>query len=290
MEVNYVVITPVRNEEKFIEKTLKSMVSQTIPPLQWIIVDDNSTDNTSNIVKDYARSYPWIKKIEARNSGLRKTGGRVIRLFNEGVSMLDVYNWDYIVKLDADLSFERWYFKELIHRFFQDHRLGIASGVYFEMDSAGKWRLVNMPFYHAAGACKMVSRKCYQEIGGFIERKGWDTVDEIRAIAQGWKTRHFSDLKMKHHKPEGSGIGILRTNFMHGEIYYSTGGDKLFFVAKVLHRVISKPYFLSAFALLLGYLKAALAREPLLVNDIEAQCYKRLLRARLRSTVRGLLN
>ena len=92
-----------------------------------------------------------------------------------------------------------------------DHRLGIASGVYLEMGVDGAWKEVVMPSYHAAGACKVLRRTCFEEIEGFIVAAGWDTVDEIRAMTLGWKTRHFIDLQMKHHKFEGSGIGTIRT-------------------------------------------------------------------------------
>ena len=140
-----------------------------------------------------------------------------------------------------------------------------------------------MPFYHAAGACKVMRRKCFEEIGGFIVAAGWDTVDEIRAMTQGWRTGHFKDLRVKHHKIEGSGIGQLKTSAMHGEIYYLTGGSKLFFVLKVLHRIRSKPYVLSAFALLLGYLKAFKKQKTPLVTKAEARCYQAILNKRLRA-------
>ena len=83
-----------------------------------------------------------------------------------------------------------------------------------------------MPHYHAAGASKAVRRECFENIGGFITQRGWDTVDEIRARSRGWETTHFADLKMKHWKPEGTGMGLLRTSCMHGEIYYRTGGSR----------------------------------------------------------------
>ena len=98
-----------------------------------------------------------------------------------------------------------------------------------------------MPSYHAAGASKMVRRLCFEQIGGFVAARGWDTVDEIRAVAAGWRTGHCKELKMKHWKREGSGIGAIRTHFMHGEIYYRTGGSRTFFVLKVLHRSRAGP-------------------------------------------------
>jgi hypothetical protein len=145
-----------------------------------------------------------------------------------------------------------------------------------------------MPSYHAAGACKVIRRKCFECIEGFSVARGWDTVDEIRAMARGWKTGHFSQLRMHHHKPEGAGIGRIRTSFMHGEIYYVTGGSGLFFVLKVLHRIGSRPYVLTAGALAWGYIWARLKRKGLLVSRDEAACYQTLLRERLVNQAKSL--
>ena len=53
---HYVLITPARNEEAFIEKTIESMIHQTVAPLKWVIVDDGSTDRTPEIVSRYLAS------------------------------------------------------------------------------------------------------------------------------------------------------------------------------------------------------------------------------------------
>ena len=61
--MKYVLVTPVRNEERFIEKTLASVCAQTLLPERWVIVDDGSNDRTPDIVKKYAREYPWIELV-----------------------------------------------------------------------------------------------------------------------------------------------------------------------------------------------------------------------------------
>ena len=62
--MKYVLITPAHNEERFIAKTLDSMIAQTLLPERWIIVDDGSTDRTAEIVGNYVRRYPWIELIQ----------------------------------------------------------------------------------------------------------------------------------------------------------------------------------------------------------------------------------
>jgi hypothetical protein len=205
----------------------------------------------------------------------------VVRAFNLGLEALGADSYDIIVKLDCDLSFDPTYFESILRRFVADESLGIASGIYLEVDANGGWRPIRMPSYHAFGACKVLRRRCFEEIGGFVPAKGWDTVDEIRAIHKGWTTTHFEDLRTKHHKPEGTGIGVLKTSRMHGEIYYVTGGDPLFFVLKALRRLMVAPRPLNALALTAGYLNAVVKRVPRLVDAGEARCYRSLLRQRL---------
>ena len=62
--VPYVLITPACNEEKFIEKTLQSVVKQTVLPVKWVIVNDGSTDATSSIVRPYLADHRWIELVD----------------------------------------------------------------------------------------------------------------------------------------------------------------------------------------------------------------------------------
>lgn len=264
---SYVVITPVRNEAKYLRFTIDSMVRQTVLPKEWIIVDDGSTDETPQIIDEAARRYPWIKAVHRADRGFRKSGGGVIEAFYEGYAALSSSDWEFIVKLDGDLSFQPTHFDSLLKEFLKNPKLGIASGTYLERNSNGSWNVVEMPYYHAAGACKVLRYNCFEEIKGFIIQPGWDTIDEIRAMARGWITGHFPDIQMMHHKFEGTGIGVLKTSLMHGRIYYRTGGNLLFFALKVLRRILVKPYVLNAVALLTGYLMAMLRRETALVNN-----------------------
>ena len=286
----YVIISPVKDEECHVELTLRSVTRQTLKPVSWVIVNDGSKDGTAEIVHRYLGRHSFLRLVDSPNLNARKPGAAVIQAFNRGYESLGEELYDFIVKLDCDLSFEADYFEKLLGRFLADERLGIGSGVYLEMDEAGRWQQVWMPSYHAFGACKVLRRKCFEEIGGFIAAAGWDTVDEIRPWNRGWETRHFSDLKARHYRPEGSGIGFLRTSVMHGEIYYATGGDPLFFLFKLIHRMAAKPFLASGVALMWGYLRAVLKRKARLVTEVEARRYRRLLRQRLLATLtRGRL-
>jgi glycosyltransferase involved in cell wall biosynthesis len=279
-ELKYVIVSPVKDEAKFVEATLQSVTDQTRKPERWVIVDDGSKDETRALIRKYA-SFNFIQVIETNRTARREPGTGVIRAFNHGYDAVKDGTWDVIVKLDCDLEFPPDYFERILTRMEADPRLGIVSGVYSELQSSGEWRTIEMPAYHAAGACKVIRRDCFEQIEGFVCSRGWDTVDEIRAMNLGWKTTHFPDLVMRHLKPEGSGVGTLRTCVLHGEVYYRTGGGPLFFAAKLLHRALQKPPFIGAAALAYGYLKPRFNGSGLLVSKAEASLYNSLLRQRL---------
>ncbi len=277
----YVIVSPVKDEAQYIDLTLTSVVRQTIPPVAWVIVDDGSSDNTVEIIRSYAQRHSFIRLLTSPLGGRRDTGTAEAQAFTRGYRAIVARDYDFIVKLDGDLSFEPCYFERLLGRLASEPRIGIASGVYLESKRTGLWSPVPMPHYHAFGACKVVRRRCFEDIGGFLTRPGWDTVDEIRAWSLGWTTGHFSDLLVKHHRQEGSGMGQLATSVMHGQIYYLTGGDPLFLPGKCLRRLLHAPIILNAMGLAYGYLDALVRRRPRLVTAAEARCYRRLLRRRL---------
>jgi hypothetical protein len=287
--VKYIVISPVKDEEKHVRLTLDSMVSQSVKPVRWIIVDDGSRDRTGEILESYQREHSFISVVKRPPGQARQPGSAVVHAFNRGYEAAKGLDYDLIVKLDCDLSFESDYFQQLLAKFEADPQLGIASGVYAESSDGTTWQEVAMPSYHACGASKVVRRTCFEQIGGFIPARGWDTVDEIRAMAGGWHTAHFSELKMRHWKPEGTGIGSLRTNFMHGEIYYRTGGSRSFFLLKVLHRMTRRPFVIGGLALLWGYVRTLFSGRGRLVTWEEARCYRALLKRRMVDNVKGLL-
>lgn len=278
--MKYVVISPVKDEARHLERTLQSMAAQTVKPVLWVVADDGSSDASPDLVQTYAAANSFIKLVRNEKRSPRQTGIAEVLAFNQGLQHVKDVEYDCIVKLDGDLSFEPDYFERLLKEFERNPKLGIASGVYLEDRGAG-WMEVSMPSYHACGASKMVRRKCWEDIEGFIAMRGWDTVDEIRAMARGWETTHFADAKLKHWKPEGVGMGMLKTCYMHGEIYYRTGGGMMFFALKVLNRLRHAPILTGGLAMFWGYLHALLKRRESLVSAEEARCYKKLLNDRL---------
>jgi biofilm PGA synthesis N-glycosyltransferase PgaC len=278
---NYVIISPVRDEEKYLEKTIETVFRQTVRPLRWVVVDDGSRDRTPQILTRYTKEHPWITVLRIERSGTRQLGLTEIRAFSAGYKLIADMPFDYVVKLDCDLELPPDYFERLLSRFDRDEKLGIASGTYLEFVDE-KWVDVTMPEYHAAGASKVVRAECFRQIGGFISHRGWDTVDEIRAQMAGWKSCHFTNITFRHLRSEGLAAGPLETNRMHGQIYYLTGGDVFFLILKVLHRCWhGRPFLLGGLMMLVGFLCPFLSGKPRAVTDEEAGFYRRMLNRRI---------
>ena len=288
-ENTYILVSPVKDEEQYIERTIHAVLAQTVRPYKWIVVDDGSRDRTRSIVERYGHQYSWITVVSLPTGGVRQPGSGIIRAFNVGYKAAKELEFDFIVKFDCDIEFPPDYFERLIAEFHKDDKLGIASGIYLE-EKAGEWEPVKMPAYHAAGQTKVVRAACFEEIGGFVESRGWDTIDEIRAREKGWNTRHFEELYFLHLKKEGSGIGFLRTNVMHGEIFYLTGGSGSFFALKLLHRfVFGRPFIVGGIMMLYGFMKSWCSKRPKLVSKPEERLYRHMLHQRIIERLSGSL-
>jgi glycosyltransferase involved in cell wall biosynthesis len=281
IEPSYVIVSPVKDEEKYVETTISAVIRQTVKPLRWIIVDDGSRDGTGEILRRYSERFPWIEVLRLERDSKRRLGIAEIRAFDCGYRLVENLTHDFVVKLDCDLDLPEDYFEKLIARFREDDRLGIASGIHLEKNGRG-WIRGRDPRYHAVGASKMLRSECYRQIGGFVLRPGWDALDEIRAWAMGWKTCHFDDLPFYHLKPEGAATGYLTTNLRYGETDYVIGSGGPFFLLKAIHRmIVGKPILLGGLALVAGFLKAFLLRKPKLASAHEAKLYRQLLNRRM---------
>jgi biofilm PGA synthesis N-glycosyltransferase PgaC len=261
MSIQYVVISPVRDEEMHLRSTIESMVSQAIRPIEWVIVNDGSTDGTAGIIDECIATYPWIHAIHRPNRGFRKSGGGVVEAFNEGLGALASKDWDFIVKLDGDLAFEPDYFQRCLTEFADEPRLGIGGGVICYLDNGTK-RFEDGPAFHVRGATKIYRRTCWEAIGGFWPAPGWDTIDEVKANMLGWSTRSFTKLHLVHHRLTGSADGRWSGTVKNGRADYISGYHPLFMVAKCARRLASRQSAPDALALMYGFVSGYLKRIP----------------------------
>lgn len=269
----YVVITPARDEEAYLRSTIECMIAQTILPAEWIIVNDGSVDKTGEIIDEYAARYPWIRAMHRQNRGFRKSGGGVVDTFNDGYKVLACRDFDFIVKLDADLSFEPDYFEKCFLRFQAEPRLGVGGGIICYAEN-GQKQFEKHPAFHVRGATKIYKRACWDAIGGFWPAPGWDTMDEVKASMLGWKTRSFADLHLLHHRVTGAADGTWRNLVKNGRANYICGYHPIFMMLKCARRLIEKPFVIGSAALLYGFLTGYLNNVPQ-VDDTKTIRYLR---------------
>jgi len=254
-------ITPVRDEERHIEGTIKSVCSQTVLPAEWVIVNDGSKDRTGEIIDRYASQYPWISAVHRENRGFRKPGGGVMEAFYDGYKTLRCQDWEYIVKLDGDLTFAPDYFEKCFEYFRRDPKLGIGGGeIRHEID--GQMKGEENPRFHVRGATKIYRRECWEAIEGLWPASGWDTIDEVKANMNGWTTYTFMDLGLFHHRLTGSEEGLLRDRVKHGVACYVSGYHPLFVAASCVKRLAQRPLVVGSMAIMYGFLKAYVTRPP----------------------------
>lgn len=277
----YVIITPARDEEAHLEKTILAVVHQTMRPMQWIIVNDGSVDNSGAILDRYAALHPWITALHRSNRGFREAGGGVIDTFYDGYACLKSSEWDFIVKLDSDLSLDPDYFEHCFKEFEKDARLGIGGGGIYHEES-GCLKLEANPAFHVRGATKIYRRQCWDALGGLLRAPGWDTVDEVKANMLGWSTRTFPHLKLLHHRFTGAADGAWKDCVKNGRANYISGYHPLFMFFKCMKRLTAKPYVVGSAGLLWGFVKGYCKRTPQvddqrLINYTRNQQMRRLL-------------
>lgn len=267
--MKYYIVIPAHNEEAFIALTLQSLISQTHLPSKVVVVNDNSTDKTAEIVLAFAKDNPYISLVEKKSSAIHLPGSKVIQAFQKGFETLDD-NYDIIVKLDADLILPKNYFETIVKHFEENPTTGMAGGFAY-IEKNGGWILENLTDKdHIRGAFKAYRKACFKQMGGLKAAMGWDTVDELLSKFYGWKVVTDDSLIVKHLKPTGANYNKT-ARYKQGEAFYTLGyGFTITAIASAKLSFMKKKPFLF-FDYIQGFLKAKLAKTPLLVTESQAK-------------------
>ena len=237
----YVLITPARNEVQFIERTLKSVVAQTVRPVKWVVVSDGSTDGTDEMVQGYSATNPWIELVRMPERKERHFAGKVMA-FNAGYARVGGLDFDVVASLDADISFDPEYFSFLLGKLQADPGLGLVGTPFQDgPNPIYDYRFVNIE--HVSGACQVFRRPCFEQIGGYTPVKGGgiDYMAVLSARMKGWKTRTFTDKICQHHREMGTAQhGILKARFKNGIKDYAFGNHPLWQLSRTAYQNYKK--------------------------------------------------
>lgn len=273
----YLLISPCRDEAQYMRQTLDTVVTQSVLPAKWIIVDDGSTDDTSRILAGYAAKYPWITVVTRTNRGHRAVGPGVIDAFYAGYQTITPTDFEYICKLDLDLHLPPRYFEILMQRMQANPRIATCSGKAYVTAGNG---LVNEGHGDetSLGMTKFYRVSAFTAMGGFVREVMWDGIDCHRCrmmglIACSWDE---PELRFVHLRPMGSSQQSIYTGRMrHGYGQYFMGTGFLYTLASAIKKIPEKPYVLGAMAMLWGWIKSAVQGKPR-YEDME---FRKFLRA-----------
>jgi poly-beta-1,6-N-acetyl-D-glucosamine synthase len=258
---NYVLITPARNEARFIELTIKSVVAQEVRPLKWVIVSDGSTDDTDEIVSKYVAENPWLELVRMPERRERHFAGKV-HAFNAGYARVKNLAYDVIGSLDADISFDQKYFCFLLHKFREDSKLGLIGTPFKDdLNPVYDYRFTNIE--HVSGACQLFRRECFEDIGGYVPVEGGciDHIAVLSARLKGWKTRTFTEKVCLHHRAMGTAQqGPLTARFRNGRKDYVMGNHPLWELFRGTYQMTKRPLFIGGLLLMSGYVWALFQR------------------------------
>jgi len=286
--LTYVLITPGRNEAAFVELTLKSVVSQTVRPLKWVIVSDGSTDGMDEIVSRYAAEQPWIELVRMPERRERHFAGKV-NAFNAGYARVKDLPYDIIGNLDADVSFEADYFDFVLRKFAEHPRLGVGGTPFREGSLQYDYRFTSIE--HVSGQVQLFRRKCFEDIGGYVPIKtgGIDLVAVITARMKGWQTRTFLEKTYLHHRKMSSAKhSALGITFDGGRTDYTHGCDPVWEVCRSIYQMTRPPIVLGGVFGLAGFFWAMVTRAEKVVSADFVQFRKAEQMRRLRDFFRKL--
>jgi len=201
--LNIYIVIPAHNEEAFLAKTLRSLCEQTVLPKKLVVVNDNSTDETQNIIDTFALEHTFITGVSGISESKHLPGAKVVEAFYKGMETVDE-NFDVICKFDADLVFPEDYLQKISEVFIQNKNCGIAGGhCYIQKNE--NWVIEGLTNKdHIRGALKAYRKACFSQIGGLKRTMGWDTVDELLTQYHGWEVCTLDNLHVKHLKPTGA--------------------------------------------------------------------------------------
>jgi len=274
----YLAITPARDEEQFLPGLISSMVAQTRLPQRWIVIDDGSADGTAQILDQAARQHRWIQPIHLGRNRPREAGGEsVIMQFLPRDVWQDV---DFVFRLDADLSFAPDLVELMLKEFATNPELGIAGATLYEPSDRRWLAMPAIHSFHTRGATKMYSSECFAAVEPLEGCPGWDTIDEMRALRDGFKTRSFPHICAYHHRPQGEAAGAWRGQFGKGQTAHYIGYSPIFLLARAARLAVTRP--LSALCMVAGYFESHLRQRPTvndpgLISFIRRQQVRRLL-------------
>ena len=268
------IVIPAHNEELYLAKTVESLINQSLRPFKLVLVNDNSTDTTGEIMSNYADNYEWIEAINLISEDKHMPGSKIVNAFLKGFETIKT-EYDIICKFDADLIFEKNYLSAIVYHFDNNPKLGMVSGFCY-IKSNNNWVLEDVTNKsHIRGALKAYRRSCYKEIGGLKPTIGWDTVDELLASYYNWETLTDDTLHVKHLKVTGKSYS-KGSKKLQGEAMYKMRMHFVltFITGTKMALKKNKPSIILDY--MIGYFNAMTKSKPYIVDPSQGKFIRKI--------------
>ncbi len=288
MSKSYVLVSPVYNEERILERCIESVAAQTLLPLRWVIVSDGSTDRTDEMAREAASRYGFIRLLRReRPSGGRTSIDRVsqgiVAGVMAGIESVAGLDYRYLAKMDADVTLEPEFFEKVMARMEADPGLGLAGGGIYNVGAPGGF--LNPEF--VGGPVRVFRKECWEAIGGLLPFGHEDYTSVASARMKGWKVRCFPEIKAyQHDVPRNTVREKVPVCFHLGQMDYIMGGLLTFELARCGTRMLKHPVFLAGGAMLCGYLWAWLRRMRIELPEELVEFMQAEQRVKLRGRLR----
>ena len=257
--MRYAVVTPAHNEAANLDRLHASLGAQSVPAERWVIVENGSTDETLRVASSLASREHWIDVRSIPGGTTSDRGAPIVRAIHEGVDVVG-NGPEVIAVVDADVTFPAEYFEQLLMRFQDDERLGLASGTCFE-EVRGEWRERHVTGDHVWGATRAYRREVIPIVMPLEPFMGWDGIDQIKANLAGWRTATFKDMPFFHHRPEGARDGTpLSARINQGRASYYMGYRPTYLLLRSAFFALRRDR--AAVGLVWGYALEAASQRP----------------------------
>lgn len=283
VSMTHVLVTPCRDPD-LIGDLIDSVVSQTALPREWVIVLHNTCEKKYIEISNYVLQHGWISVIKVDDDSKRRRGAQIARIVNLAISNI-TQDWTYLSKIDADMVLEFDYFERIFSKFIENEKLGIASGACYLIEGEKRYE-ERVADQHTRGGLKTYRRQCFDEIGGIREVDGWDGVDNIAANMAGWETSNYADIPVFHRRRTGSHNGSIHGCFEAGGFAYALRYFFPYLLARSIHRMFARPYFIGGVSMFFGYYSAVLYRKPSSLSIQEKKFLRKKQRTKLLSISR----
>ena len=275
--MQYLLLTPIKNEEQYLPSLVDMLLRQTARPALWLIVNDASTDGSQAIIDELVTEHKWVFSITMsfEPGGL---GLHYARVVDHGFSVLQTeaeqrqIEYELIGKIDADVIFDGDCFTSLMAEFAENEKLGIASPGLSNVDvnEDGEMLTVKKEVVlsdHPTDGIRLFRRACFEEIGGSPVTRAPETVAEAKAILRGWELRRFAHIEAYHRRKAHSATPLWARWEMAGSEQHYLGYHPLLVLGHACYELLFRSPKYLFLAHLSGYCKAVLRREEKIVND-----------------------